>query len=396
MAAAPRDQQARPLDVGRPWAELLEAARQALAGAGPALLPVAPGSAGSARLAAVERAAAVVPRPGTALVLPTSGSTGSPRLVELGAAALLASASATHARLGGPGRWLLALPLTHVAGWQVVVRSLVAGREPAVPDRAEPAGASAAFARAATEGDVRYTSLVPAQLTRLLDDPDAAAALAHLDAVLLGGAPTPDALRRRATDAGVRVVRTYGMTETCGGCVYDEVPLDGVRARARADGRLLLSGPVLASGFLGEDVPGTFVERDGTRWLRTGDRGTVCEDGRVRVLGRMDDQIITGGVNVTPADVEQVLTSLPGVREVVVVGVPNPRWGQEVVALVAADGPLPDLASVRAAVSGVLGAAAAPRRLVVVDAVPLRGIGKPDRAAAQLLACPPARGPVPA
>lgn len=379
---------------GSALAALLDAARHALAGTGPALLPVA-ADAGTALREAVGRAQDVPPRPGTALVLPTSGSTGRPRLVELGADALRASAEATHARLGGPGRWLLALPLTHVAGWQVVVRSLLAGAEPAVlgaPHRGGPAGP--AVARALADGSVRYASLVPTQLAGLLDDAEATAALAGLDAVLLGGAATAEALRRRAVDAGVPVVRTYGMTETCGGCVYDEVPLDGVRATTEDGGRLLLAGPVLASGHLGEQVPGAFVERDGTRWLRTGDRATVDRAGRVRVTGRMDDQIVSGGVNVTPADVEDVMASMPGVRDVVVVGVPDPRWGQAVVAVVAGDErALPGLAAVRATVADRLGAAAAPRRLVVVAAVPHRGIGKPDRSAAARLAAATPLGP---
>ena len=389
------------------WDEAFAALRAALAGTAPALLPLPPGEPG---MALARAAGTASPQVGTALLLPTSGSAGSPKLVELGAAALSASASATHARLGGPGRWLLALPLTHVAGWQVVVRSLVAGTQPAVLHDSPGAAPFTAelFTRGAVSSGARYTALVPAQLGRLLDDRAATAALARFDAVLLGGAATPQALHRRAVDAGVRVVRTYGMTETCGGCVYDGVPLEGVGVRTAADGRVLISGPVLATGYLGDDgyryddgylgddgyggddVDIWVQDRDGRRWFRTSDHGTLDADGRLHVDGRLDDQIVTGGVNLVPGDVEDVLAGLPGVRGVVVVGVPDADWGQAVVAVVSGrDMDLPTLAAVRAAVADRLGAPAAPRRLVVVDAVPLRGIGKPDRAAAQQLAAGP-------
>ncbi len=176
------------------------------------------------------------------------------------ASALLASASATHDRLGGPGRWLLALPAQHVAGVQVLVRSLVSRTEPGVLDLAggfTPAGFAAAAS--ALGGVRRYTALVPTQLVRLLDaadqgDGDGVRELARFDAVLVGGAGTPPAVLERAAAAGVRVVTTYGASETSGGCVYDGVPLDGVRVRL-GDGpdpsRVLLGGPTLARGYRG-------------------------------------------------------------------------------------------------------------------------------------------------
>ena len=150
------------------------------------------------------------PDPAPPLVVETSGSTGAPKRVLLSRRAVLASVAATERRLGGRGRWALVLPPTYVAGIQVVVRSLVAGHDPVVDGW----------------GDARFTSLVPTQLHRLLGSPDDVAALAAMDAVLLGGGPIDSALRRRAEAAGVRVVATYGSAETAGGCVYD-----GVRAR---------------------------------------------------------------------------------------------------------------------------------------------------------------------
>lgn len=322
---------------------------------------------------------------GVAVVVRTSGSTGTPRDVLLSAAALRASAAATAHRLGGPADWLLALPVDHVAGLQVMVRALLAGRAvhraPAGPFRA----AAFAAAAAALPRGRRYTSLVPTQLSRLLDDESGCAALRRFDAVLLGGSAIPAPLLARARAAGAPVVTTYGMTETCGGCVYDGRPLDGVRVRLD-DGRILLAGPVLADGYL--DGPDPFVTgSDGERWLRTADLGRLAGDGRLEVLGRVDDVVVTGGVNVAPGPVESLLVTLPGVREACVVGVPDDEWGQAVVAVlvVGPDGP-PPLAQVRDVVADRLGPTAAPRRLVVVPALPARGPGKPDRRAAAALA----------
>ena len=381
-------------------AEALVALGAALDGSGPALLAVpgdlepAPDLAGAAR-GGVDAE--------VALLLPTSGSSGVPRLVELTAAGLLASARASHARLGGPGRWLLALPLTHVAGWQVLVRSLVAGCEPGVATGGGPGWpATVAAALRPPAGGVpdvhdhrggvgsggvpdvhdhrggaggggvgrRYAALVPTQLARLLDDPAATAALTGLDAVLLGGAATPPALARRAATAGIRVVAGYGMTETCGGCVYDGAALDGVDVRVDASGRIHLGGPVLARGYHDASGPardGTgFGCEHGARWFATPDAGRLDPTGRLTVLGRLDDVIVSGGENVSPAAVEAALAELEGVREALVVGVPDREWGQLVVALVVSRGTSPDAERVRTHVASRLGRAAAPRHVLVV------------------------------
>ncbi|MGN7132653.1 o-succinylbenzoate--CoA ligase [Rhodococcoides corynebacterioides] len=323
------------------------------------------------------------------LVLATSGSTGVPKGALLTAAALRASAAATHSRLGGVGTWLLALPAHHVAGMQVLLRSVAAGTEPVVldvRDGFDPAALPAAIA--AMSGPRRYTSLVPTQLVKALADPDATAALASLDAVLLGGAATPAPLLARATAASIPVVRTYGMSETCGGCVYDGVPLDGVRLRLGDegrlrlgdDGRVSLGGPTLAAGYRGMPDHPAFAEPG---WFRTDDVGRIGEDGRLRILGRVDDAISTAGLTVVPRVVEDVVTAVPGVAECVVVGVPDERLGARVAALVVLDaGATVTDDAIREHVASELGREAVPRVVVRTAALPVRGPGKVDRAAA--------------
>ncbi|GGC09228.1 o-succinylbenzoate--CoA ligase [Cellulomonas carbonis] len=378
-----------PLPVGptdRATADrVAEALHVALTG-GPAVLPHPVGEAPDD--------ASRVPD-GVALVVRTSGSTGRPRGVLLDGAALRASADATHARLGGPGRWVLSLPLVHVAGLQVLVRSLVAGLDPVVgPPGPFDGGSWLRSVADAPSGAPLHGSLVPTQLHRVVaaaeDDAGlAAAARVRLSAVLLGGAATPGPLRARATALGLPVVRTYGMTETSGGCVYDGVPLDGVSVRL-VDGAVELAGPVLARGYLGRpDLDAAAFEHDGgRRWFRTQDVGSVDAGGRLAVLGRRDDVLVTGGAKVAPTAVEGEVATLDGVGEVCVVGVPDPEWGQAVTAVVVVgtSGRTPSLEEVRAHVARTLGAAAAPRHLVLVDALPLRGPGKVDRAEVARLA----------
>jgi o-succinylbenzoate---CoA ligase len=324
------------------------------------------------------------PGPRAAVVITTSGSTAEPKYVVLSAAALRASALATAERLGGPARWLLALPAEHVAGVQVVVRALLAGAMPAVLDL-RPGFRPDAFAAATAElpAGRRCTSLVPTQLGRLLDAGGAALeALRSYDAVLVGGAALDVGLRERAQAEGVAVVTTYGMSATAGGCVYDGVPLDGVRVELDAEGRIRIGGPVLAEGYLGDPEQTAAVFSDG--WFRTGDLGRFS-GGRLEVLGRADDVIISGGENVAPAAVERVLAAQPGVRGACVVGLPDPEWGQLVAAAVVLaeghelDRPLTD--RLRSAVRAELGRAAVPRVVRAVPVIPLRGIGKPNRRA---------------
>lgn len=363
-----------------------------LRGPAAAVLPLPAGPAAvRARLASGLRATEPA-GPEVALVVATSGSTGQPKGVELSAEALLASATATQARLGGPGRWLLALPAEHIAGVQVLVRSLLAGHEPAVLDL-RPGFTARAFAALAADMPAdhrRYTALVPTQLGRLLDAAERAdrAGLAELrgfDAVLVGGAACPPALLSRARAAGVRVFTTYGLSETSGGCVYDGQPLDGVRVRLADRGRVELAGPVLALGYrLGtaaQSRSATAAAFHGG-WFSTEDAGSIGPDGRLRVSGRLDDLIVTGGRKVAPALVEQALAAVPGVGEVCVVGLPDDEWGQLVAAAVVARDPAspPDPAALRGAARALAGSAAGPRLIRLVPALPLRGPGKVDRA----------------
>nr|WP_245849096.1 o-succinylbenzoate--CoA ligase [Mycobacterium palustre] len=316
-----------------------------------------------------------------ALVATTSGTTGAPKGALLTAAALTASASATHDRLGGPGAWLLALPPYHIAGLQVLVRSVLAGSTPVELD------VSGGFDVSELPGAVRrlgagrrYTSLVAAQLAKALADPAAVAALGELDAVLLGGGPAPRPILDAAAGAGVTVVRTYGMSETAGGCVYDGVPLAGVRLRVEADGRIVIGGATLAKGYRNPVDPDPFAEPG---WFRTDDLGALDGRGALTVLGRADDAISTGGLTVLPQPVEAALCTHPAVGDCAVFGLPDGRLGQRVVAaVVVRDGfEPPTLEALRAQVAATLDATAAPRELHLVEGLPRRGIGKVDRAA---------------
>jgi O-succinylbenzoic acid--CoA ligase len=306
---------------------------------------------------------------GTAVVVATSGSTGVPKGVELSATALLHSARASLAQVGArPGeRWLCCLPATYIAGLQVLVRSLVSGTDPVLADHAD--------AQTVAASGCAHVSLVPTQLRRLLDVD--ISPLAGFSSVLLGGAAAPAGLLDAARAARVPVVTTYGMTETCGGCVYDGIPLEGVRVRiGDEDDRIWIGGPVLFSGYRG----GPAAPRDG--WFRTGDLGRMGPEGRLVVRGRADDVINTGGALVVPGEVAAVLQTCPGVRDVAVLGQPDPEWGQRVIAVVVPADPAdpPTLELLRLHVKERLPRYAAPSRVVMVDAVPMLPSGKHDLA----------------
>ncbi|TIC80106.1 AMP-binding protein [Nocardioides sp. GY 10127] len=329
------------------------------------------------------------------LVVTTSGSTGVPKRVRLSRRAVLASAAASARRVGAAGPWLLTLPAGYVAGLNVIARSLLAGHRPVIADE-HPSFAAAAHALVAAHPDAdRFVSLVPTQLHRMLDgSPEHATdveALRSFHTVLLGGGPVDAALRARAAAAGVRVVATYGSAETCGGCVYDGVPLDGTGLALGTDGRVRLSGPTLFDGY--ETPAGTLDEQltagslvDG--WFLTSDAGRLDDDGRLQVLGRLDDVVVTGGVNVPAPAVAAVLRATAGVRQAEVVGVPDEEWGNALVALVVPTdaGHPPDLERLRAAVAAERPRSWAPRRLVLLEDLPLLANGKPDRLALQRLA----------
>jgi o-succinylbenzoate---CoA ligase len=381
---------------------LTEPLARALDGTGPAILPLDAGvpAARLRQLIDVFQPAVIIDgegeatvrsspglslgvAPDTAVIITTSGSTGEPKGVELSAAALTHSARATLARLGArPGeRWLLCLPPSHVAGLQVLVRSLISGTERAV--------APSATADALAASGCAHVSVVPTQLVRLLDEPGGVAALAGFSSVLVGGAAAGAAVLDRARVAGINAVTTYGMSETCGGCVYDGVPLDGVRVRSDDEGRLRISGPVLLNRYFGRPdlTAAALVDSDrggvyqGVEFV-TSDLGRV-DGGRVVIRGRADDVINTGGHKVIPGEVAAALSSCPGVREVVVIGRPDPEWGERVTAVVVPVDPSdpPGLELLRIHVRGTLPRYACPSEVVLTEAIPVLPSGKPDLAA---------------
>ncbi|EHR59315.1 o-succinylbenzoate--CoA ligase [Saccharomonospora cyanea] len=365
-------------------AELTHAVLDALDG-GPTVLPLDPRNPVADAVRDAMRPDEPV-EPDTAVIITTSGSTGRPKGTLLSARALLASARATHARLGGPGRWLLATPPGYVGGLQVLVRSHLAGTTPVVMDSSRgfrPEAFTDAAREVLASPGPHYTALVPTQLARLLDAGGAAVTLAaSFDAIVLGGAAYPDDLRSRAERAGLSVVPSYGMSETASGCVYDGVPLDGVRVRLGEDDRVEISGAVLAHGYRLD--PELTAASFAGGWFRTSDVGSLTDDGRLQVLGRVDDMINTGGVKVPARQVEDALTACPGVRAACVVGLPDPEWGQRVAAVVVTTEDVP-VERLRDTVRADLGDAAAPKQVRVVDELPLIGPGKVDQGAVRRL-----------
>ncbi|GAA1954549.1 AMP-binding protein [Agromyces allii] len=384
-----------------------------------AVLPVP----GDTEPAADDLVAGFVPAE-VALVVETSGSTDAPKRVMLSGSALRASAHATEQWFGGQrGQWLLALPATYIAGAQVLVRSILAGTAPVVlPQGGFTPEAFVAAARTLDPDHPWFTSLVPVQLARLVEaaehDRSVGTALGSFDRILLGGQAAPAGLVKRARALGAHVHRTYGSSETAGGCVYDGHPLPRVGVRV-VDGEVQLSGPTLASGYLDdpERTAAAFtVDADGTRWYRTGDLGELVPDvaadagtpagaprfpDLLRITGRADDVIISGGVKVALGEVERAVRSVAGFEAAVVLPVADPEWGDRPAVVVertdaAASAPPtepvgtgtgaapahPALAALAAATDAAgLPPAGRPVRLVALDRMPLLASGKPDRRA---------------
>ena len=301
--------------------------------------------------------------PAVALIMPTSGSSGRPRLVELSRGAVLAAVSASLRALaaGAGDGWVSCLPLAHIGGLLVLLRGALGGAPLLFrgPGELEP---PAGFP---------FVSVVPTQLVRALD---AGVDLRGYRALLVGGGGMEAALRTRLVAAGAPCVITYGLTQSCGGVVYDGMPLPGVAVRIGEGGEIQLGGPTLLRGYRDGSAAG--LTPDG--WLPTGDGGRLDGQGRLHVHGRLDDLIVTGGENVWPGDVEAVLRSHPAVADCAVFGRPDPSWGQRVVAAVVARDPgvPPTLAALREHVGAVLGRHQAPRELVLVESLPRTALGK--------------------
>ena len=363
---------------------LLKALSEALAGVGPAVQIAPDGS--FTLIPQSELGLAEGSKTEIAAVVLTSGSTGTPKRTMLSVEALAASSVGTALTLQGEGQWLLALPMNYVAGLQVLVRSLFAGTRPWAMDLSG-GFTPEAFTEAALEltDKMRFTSLVPTQLSRLLRNPSAETltVLRRFNAILLGGGPINPVLLEAARGAGLNVVTTYGMSETCGGCVYDGVPLEGVRVAIR-EGRVWLGGDVVAAGYLGNaaltEASFSEEEDDGemVRWYKSGDLGELDGEGRLRVLGRVDDVIITGGLKVSAGAVTDGLHRVQGVREAFVLPVPSAEWGQQVAAMVVGSCTEAELL---AAAGTLMEPHLLPKTVVFVSELPLLPNGKPDRTA---------------
>jgi len=313
---------------------------------------------------------------GAALVVFTSGSTGPPKGVRLSLLNLEAAASASAGHLGHDqdDDWLLAMPLHHVGGISILVRQAYTGGSVTMLPRFDP-GEVAKVMR----DRVTMVSVVATMLSRLLDH----GPFSGLRAVLVGGGPIPSGLLERAVETGLPVLPTYGMTETFGQVAtlrpgaplaYETHPLPGVEVRLELDGRIALQSPQISSGYVDEaDRPDS--------WFVTNDLGELDADGALRVLGRADTMVVTGGENVSPERVEAVVRLHPGVEGAVVVGVPDTEWGQMLVCL--HQGGPDDLGDwVAQRLPGYM----VPKRWIRVESLPATSIGKPDREAARRLA----------
>jgi O-succinylbenzoic acid--CoA ligase len=343
---------------------------------------------------------AVVTGEADGLSVPTSGSTGVPRDVLLGLRAIRTSAFSTVARLGGPGSWLLALPPNRIGGALVAIRAGLTDQPLITMPPGPFTATSFALAAAQVPPGRRYVSLVPTQVVRLMASQVGRDALALFDAVLVGGAAFGDGERPS------NVIETYGMTETTGGCVYDGDPLEGVDVAIGDDDRILISGTTLADGYSdGDKSP--WVTHDHLRWLRTGDLGR-WNGGRLEVLGRADDVIISGAHKVHPVVVERAIAALGGIADVAVVGVGDAEWGKRVVAVIepagsdpldlsnapdAPDAPEPySISELRDRLRDQLPYYCLPRDLVVTRSMPRGAGGKIDRKAVTALASRPVAG----
>lgn len=322
-----------------------------------------------------------------ALVVSTSGSTGKPKGAMLTPANLISSADATYQALGGEGQWLLSMPAAYIAGIQVLVRSMVAGVEPAFIDLTRGFNV-AEFAERAHElartGERTYTALTPMQLAKATSTLKGIDALRTFSAVLVGGAATNPRLLETAAKLRINVVTTYGSSETSGGCVYDGRPIAGARVKIQ-DGRIHLGGPMVARGYHSVDsLPLADDLKDG--WFRTSDAGSL-EGGVLTVLGRTDNVISSGGLKLHPEVLEEELLLIDGVTAATVIGKDDDRFGQRICAAYTGSASVPDIldALADAEDAGRIALWQIPKELKVVAALPQLGPGKVDRAAVKEL-----------
>jgi o-succinylbenzoate---CoA ligase len=313
---------------------------------------------------------------GTAAIVVTSGTEGTPKGVELTRAGMEVMGRGYSAGLDATpaDRWLACLPLHHVASLGALARSYVTG----VPCTVHDGFDLERVARSPRDEGTTIVSLVPTAMRRLLD---AGAPLHEFRIVISGGAPCPPALRARAERAGVTVVDAYGLSETWGGFALDGVPITGAEVRVGGERReILVRGEMVMRAYRLDPVRSAgAIDADG--WLRTGDIGAVDAAGRVHVTDRLKDLVITGGVNVSPTEVEAVLAHHPDVHDVCVVGVPDDEWGELVVAFVVprAGARPPSIEALRAFGRERLSGPKLPRAARAVDAIPRTASGKPLR-----------------
>jgi O-succinylbenzoic acid--CoA ligase len=312
--------------------------------------------------------------PGIAVVVPTSGAGGEPKLVELHRIAVAVAVRTSATRLGAtPGSpWVCPLTPAHIGGLLVLLRAAILGSPVTVHEGFDPE-------RLVRDGEgAVFASVVPAMVRRLVDS----SLGLHGLTLLVGGdgldPETAGAARARAP----RLVTTYGLTETCGGFVYDGVPLDGMAVRLDPEGLIEVSGPMLMEGYrLDPGATGAAFTTDG--WLRTGDLGEIDGEGRLQVRGRADHLIRSGAEKVWPEEVERVLARHPKVADVAVAGRPDPEWGTHVCAFVVPatiDDP-PSLEELRAFGAERLVRYKLPREIQLVPAIPRTATGKVRRAA---------------
>jgi O-succinylbenzoic acid--CoA ligase len=347
------------IDAECPIAQVMTDLAKALAGTGPAL------GFGNLKSTRVPQRVAVV--------IGTSGSTGAPKEVGLSAASLLWSARASNKYLGARyGEiWSLLLPLTHIAGVNVLVRALELGTSPVdLRDVREYLKAE-------------FTAIVPTQLFRALNSDTLL--LEHLKnsrAVLIGGAALPQEIRDRAKEIGITLVSTYGMTETSGGCIYDGLPLEGVEVGTTSEGVIKIKSPTLATTYLNNSESWDQMLKDG--WFVTNDIG-FFNSGKLTVEGRIDDVIITGGEKISLAAVETALTARYANNEFAAFTVPDAEWGAALYVAIGGEGPI-STDEVGAYLAKALGHAVKPKGFLILASLPLIGVGKVDRMALAQLA----------